>query len=274
MSRTNHKEYTKERKRPSSHVLQSKPTGKRIQPCWNALREKNQNHCSRVPWSAEAFLAWLTGTSRAWTRKQACPNETLQCKSSMHWTPSPENQEAMCGLWIRKNKQLLQKELQHLQSSAKRVGTAHIMVLISHIWDTTHPVFLEPPLPPCNVAKKDLLHSSGYNYIKSATLLGGKGVINRTKAFFPDFIVWYANFEEKYLKCSNDFAPDCRSYVVVTQSGNPIRRNRRHLVSLPQTVQQELPQKEETTLSSLPSKQDGSPVNKTPTNAVKTESTR
>ena len=45
-------------------------------------------------------------------------------------------------------------------------------------------MFFEPPLPPCNVAKKDLLHSSGYNYNKSATLLGGKGDINRTKAFF------------------------------------------------------------------------------------------
>ena len=37
-----------------------------------------------------------------------------------------------------------------------------------------------------------------------------------------------------------------RSYVVVTQDSNPIRRNRRHLVSLPQTVQQQFPQKEET----------------------------
>ena len=43
----------------------------------NALREKNPNHCSRVARSAEAFLAWLTGTSRAQTRKQDCPNETL-----------------------------------------------------------------------------------------------------------------------------------------------------------------------------------------------------
>ena len=53
-----------------------------------------------------------------------------------------------------------------------------------------------------------------------------------------------------------------RSYVVVTQDGNPIRRNRRHLVSLPQKVQQELPQKEETTPSSLPSPQYGSPDSK------------
>ena len=98
------------------------------------------------------------------------------------------------------------------QSSAKRVETAHIMVLISRIWDTTHPVFFYPSLLPCNVAKKDLLHSSGYNYNKSATFLGGKWDINRTKAFFPELIVWYAHFEEKYLMCSNDFAPDF-SYI-------------------------------------------------------------
>jgi len=64
-------------------------------------------------------------------------------------------------------------------------------------------------------------------------------------------------------------ATTARSYVV-TQDGNPIRRNRRHLVSLPQTVQQELPQKEETTPSSLPSQQYGSPDSKTPSDAVKT----
>ena len=40
-------------------------------------------------------------------------------------------------------------------------------------------------------------------------MLWGKEDINRTKAFFPDFIVWYKNFEEKYLICSKDFAPDC-----------------------------------------------------------------
>ena len=53
-----------------------------------------------------------------------------------------------------------------------------------------------------------------------------------------------------------------RSYVVVTQDCNPIWRNRRHLVSLQQTVQQELVQKEETTPSSLPSQPGGSQLAK------------
>ena len=69
-------------------------------------------------------------------------------------------------------------------------------------------------------------------------------------------------------------ATTLRSYVVVTQDGNPIRRNRPHLVSLPQTVQQELPQKEEATPSSLPSRQYGYQDSKTPTDDVKTRSGR
>ena len=60
-----------------------------------------------------------------------------------------------------------------------------------------------------------------------------------------------------------------RSYVVVTQDGNPIRRNGRHLVSLPEVVQQELPQKQKATPSSLPSQQCGSPDTKTPNDAGK-----
>ena len=59
-----------------------------------------------------------------------------------------------------------------------------------------------------------------------------------------------------------------RSYVVVTQDGNPIRRNGRHLVSLTETVQQELSQKEKTAPSSLPSQQSGSPDTETPNDAV------
>ena len=50
-------------------------------------------------------------------------------------------------------------------------------------------MFIEPYLAPCNVVKMDFLQFSEYNYNKSATLDGGKGDINRTKAFFPDFIV-------------------------------------------------------------------------------------
>ena len=76
--------------------------------------------------------------------------------------------------------------------------------------------------------------------------------------------------DQKKTAVVTDRATTPRSYVVVTQDGNPIGRNRRHLVSLPQTVQQQLPQKEETTSSSLPSQKDGPPVSKTPTNAVKT----
>ena len=64
--------------------------------------------------------------------------------------------------------------------------------------------------------------------------------------------VWVVD-QKKKTAVVTERATTHRSYVVVTQDGNPIRRNRRHLVSLPQTVQQELPQKEETTPTSLPS---------------------
>ena len=87
-------------------------------------------------------------------------------------------------------------------------------------------------------------------------------------ALKPGGQVWVV--DQKKTANVTERATTPRSYVVVTQDGNPIRRNRRHLVSLPQTVQQQLPQKEGTTPSSLPSQQDGPPVSKTPTNAVKT----
>ena len=86
-------------------------------------------------------------------------------------------------------------DFMRLQSSAKRDGTAHIMVLISRIWDTTHPMFFEPP-PPCNVVKKDLLHFSGYNY-ESATLHRGRRDNNRTKALFSWFYCSICKFWRK-----------------------------------------------------------------------------
>ena len=52
------------------------------------------------------------------------------------------------------------------------------------------PCVFRTPLPLCSLAKKDLLHSPHFSW---------EGDINRTKAFFPDFIVQYANFGEKYL---------------------------------------------------------------------------
>ena len=87
-------------------------------------------------------------------------------------------------------------------------------------------------------------------------------------ALKPGGHVWVV--DQKKPEVVTERATKSRSYVVVTQDGNPIRRNRRHLVSLPRTVQQELPQKEETTSSSLPSQQYGSPDSKTPSDAVKT----
>ena len=67
------------------------------------------------------------------------------------------------------------------------------------------------PLPPCNVAKKDLLHSSGYNTITRVQhcFRGRETLINKGLFSWLIFIVWYANFEEKYLMFSNNFALDC-----------------------------------------------------------------
>ena len=87
-------------------------------------------------------------------------------------------------------------------------------------------------------------------------------------ALKPGGHVWLV--DQKKPAVVTERATTARSYVVVTQDGNQIRRNRRHLVSLPQTVQQELPQKEETTPSALPSPQYGSPDSKTPFDDVKT----
>lgn len=87
-------------------------------------------------------------------------------------------------------------------------------------------------------------------------------------ALKPGGHVWVVDQKKPAVVTERATTP--RSYVVVTQYDNLIQRNRRHLVSLPQTVQQELPQKEEATLLSLPSQQYGSPDSKTPTDAVKT----
>ena len=68
-----------------------------------------------------------------------------------------------------------------------------------------------------------------------------------------------------------------RSYVVVTQDSNP-NSKKSSTPSLPatghSTGQQEPPQKQETTPSSLPSQQCGSPDSKPPTDDVKTTRSR
>ena len=58
-------------------------------------------------------------------------------------------------------------------------------------------------------------------------------------ALKPGGHVWVVDQKKPAVVTERDTTP--RSYVVVTQDSNPILRNRRHLVSLPQTVQQYLP---------------------------------
>ena len=78
---TDHKECTKERKRIGKALsYRATPLENGYSPAKMLFGGKIR---TTLPWSAEAFLAWLTGTSWAWTRKQASPNKTLHILNDM-----------------------------------------------------------------------------------------------------------------------------------------------------------------------------------------------
>ena len=159
------------------------------------------------------------------------------------------------------------KALMSYRATQLKNGYSPAEMLFERKIRTTVPVFsdqLKPSWPGLQELREHeqeskLVQTKRYNVSHRCTEL---------PALKPGGHVWVV--DQKKPEVVTEKATKSRSYVVLTQDGNPIRRNRRHLVSLPRTVQQELPQKEETTPSSLPSQQDGSPDNKTPTDAFET----
>ena len=70
------------------------------------------------------------------------------------------------------------------------------------------PCVFRTPLPHAMFSKKTYRSSQDTTITRLQHCIRGRRENNRTNAFFPDFLVWCANFEEKYLMSSNYFALD------------------------------------------------------------------
>lgn len=126
------------------------------------------------------------------------------------------------------------KALMSYRATPQENGYSPAEMLFGRKIRTTVPVFPDQ-LKPSWPGLKQLHEHEQESKIVQTKRYNVSHWCTKLPALKPGGHVWVVNQKKSAV---TERAATPMSYVVVTQDGNPIRRNRRHLVFLPQTVQQ------------------------------------